>query len=291
MQTNLPNLIVIGAQKAGTSSLHYYLNQHPDIHMSAKKETQFFHEEHNWSRGIDWYKSLFSGQAKIYGESCTSYSFKPLYKNVAEKMHRLIPNAKLIYLVRDPIERAISGYIYSYKGYTEHRSHYQCLSNPEDIYYRAPSRYYYQLQEYLKYFDPKQIMIVSTEKLRYHREETLKAIFEFLGVDPSFTSEEFSRQLNTHKQRLRRKKPRRWIRYLLNNDMENFPFKNMLSQKTKNNIRHFLLPKGEVVKKPNIPDMLRKKMVNFFKPDVEMLKEYTGYDFKEWNNFSTDKLL
>ena len=104
-----PNLIIIGAAKAGTTSLHYYLGLHPEISMSQRKELRFFSHEKYWSRGIEWYESHFSGIAKIYGETSPSYAMYPRYPDPPERMHALVPHAKLIYVVSDPIERTSHG--------------------------------------------------------------------------------------------------------------------------------------------------------------------------------------
>src|SRR4051812_14286994 len=111
----LPNLIIIGAQKCGTTSLHKYLHCHPEVEMSKPKELDFFAEKSTkstWFKGSEWYKSCFpQSDAKIYGESSPSYTGYPIFKNVPARMHGLIPDAKLIYLVRDPIQRVVSAYI------------------------------------------------------------------------------------------------------------------------------------------------------------------------------------
>jgi hypothetical protein len=65
----LPNLIIIGAMKCATTSLHYYLNLHPEILMSEEKQLDFFISELNWNKGIEWYESNFTDKAKIYGET------------------------------------------------------------------------------------------------------------------------------------------------------------------------------------------------------------------------------
>lgn len=81
----IPNLFIVGAMKSGTTTLHNYLNMHPDIFMSQKpKEPQYFVQELNWSKGEDWYLSLFeaAGDAKIIGESSTDYSKLPRYQGL-----------------------------------------------------------------------------------------------------------------------------------------------------------------------------------------------------------------
>ncbi len=80
--------------KCGTTSLHYYLNQHPQISMSSEKELQFFIIEKNWHKGIKWYGSNFKGNATIHGESSASYASYPIYNGVPERIHFLLPNTK-----------------------------------------------------------------------------------------------------------------------------------------------------------------------------------------------------
>lgn len=126
---NLPNLIIIGAMKSGTTSLHHYLNLHPEICMSRQKELNFFIEERNWSRGIQWYKSHFEAEAKIYGESSPNYTMYPIWKSVPERMFSVIPETKLIYIIRNPIEQIISHYVHKYAVGKENRSIEQALAN------------------------------------------------------------------------------------------------------------------------------------------------------------------
>ncbi|MBW1859762.1 MAG: sulfotransferase domain-containing protein, partial [Deltaproteobacteria bacterium] len=103
----------IGALKCGTTSLHYYLGLHPEISMSREKELYFFVKECNWNKGIDWYRSNFSGESKIHGESTPIYTAYPVYVGVAERMHGVVPGTKLIYVVRDPIDRLVSHYVHA----------------------------------------------------------------------------------------------------------------------------------------------------------------------------------
>jgi hypothetical protein len=95
-----PTFLVIGAMKAGTTSLHRCLSNHPDVFMSAPKELDFF--EKNWSRGWEWYRSQFQAGdvAMLRGESSTNYAKYPRFGGVAGRIHRSLPDVKLIYLLR-----------------------------------------------------------------------------------------------------------------------------------------------------------------------------------------------
>jgi hypothetical protein len=84
----LPNLIVIGAQKCGTTSLHYYLSLHPEIAMSRTKELHFF--SRRWRRGLRWYERQFRDPAPIRGESSPSYAFYPVWRDVPERMAEVV---------------------------------------------------------------------------------------------------------------------------------------------------------------------------------------------------------
>jgi len=121
----LPNPVVIGTPKCGTTALHYYLGLHPQTSMSRPKELNFFQaepdksalgpdeqdmvgrERSTWSRGVDWYASHFDPTAPVRGESSPSY-VAPWYRGVAERLAAVLPEARLLICVRDPVERAIS---------------------------------------------------------------------------------------------------------------------------------------------------------------------------------------
>src|SRR3954454_1582153 len=102
----LPNLIVIGAAKAGTTSLHHYLDLHPQIAMSRWKELDFFSKEFDRD-GLRWYESQFA-DAPVRGESSPSYTRHPENPGAAARMASVVPDAKLIYIVRDPVDRYVS---------------------------------------------------------------------------------------------------------------------------------------------------------------------------------------
>ena len=125
----LPNLLVIGAGKCGTTSLHYYLGLHPQISMSYVKELNFFVKEHKWRRGVKWYQSNFSGSARIYGETSPAYTNYPVFSGVPERIYSTLPLAKLIYLVRDPLKRIFSHYIQCYANRKEDRPFQVALQN------------------------------------------------------------------------------------------------------------------------------------------------------------------
>jgi hypothetical protein len=193
----LPNLIVIGGLKCGTTSLHHYLNLHPRIAMSRPKELNFFVSELNWDLGPEWYASHFDRDALVRGETSPHYTNLPRFTGVAERMRELLgPQAKVIYMVRNPIQRILSHYLHSVGGGYETRPMEEALADPDSAYV-ARSRYAMQLAPYLASFDRSLVRVIANEDLARERDATLRGAFEFLGVDPDFSSEQFEREWET----------------------------------------------------------------------------------------------
>ena len=281
----LPNLIIIGAQKSGTTSLHHYLSLHPQIVMSKHKELNYFVEELQWKKGLRWYKSHFSGEAKIYGESSPHYAFYPLYKGVPQRMYSVIPDAKLIYMVRDPVKRLISQYLDRVKGGMEKRSIHEALEGLQDTRYVWFSKYFMQLEEYLKYYPKSSILVVTAEQLKNERNEVLKKIFQFLGVDDSFHCQEFTELRNVSKETVKRRKPRKFVRYI-RSDKRGISFVKkivypLMPKSLKYKIFHEVEP-GEKIERPVLDEKLKQKLINVLQEDVNKLRNFTGYDLKEW---------
>jgi ribose 5-phosphate isomerase B len=192
----LPNLVVIGGLKCGTTSIHHYLNLHPQIEMSRPKELNFFVAELNWPLGPGWYASHFSGRSSVRGESSPHYTNRPRFEGVAERMRSLLGDARVVYVVRDPIDRMLSHYLHNLGGGYDDRSLADALADPESAYV-ARSRYFFQLEPYLEEFGRERIEIVSREELKRDRSATMRRLFEFLGVDAGFSSKHFEREWET----------------------------------------------------------------------------------------------
>jgi hypothetical protein len=193
----LPNLVVIGGLKCGTTSLHHYLNLHPRIAMSRPKELNFFVTELNWELGPEWYASHFDRDGAVRGETSPHYTNLPRFTGVAERMRELLGgSARVIYMVRDPIERMLSHYLHNVGGGYESRPLDVALADPASAYV-ARSRYAMQLRPYLDAFDRARVLVVANEDLAAQRERTMREVFGFLGVDDAFTSEQFAREWET----------------------------------------------------------------------------------------------
>jgi hypothetical protein len=194
---DLPTFIVIGAMKAGTTSLFHYLRHHDQIFMSKIKELDFFVAESNWSRGLDWYRHQFAGagDALARGEASTLYTKYPQYDGVPERIAGVVPDVRLVYVVRDPIVRMRSHYQHRVKTGAEKAPPEVALL--EEPTYLACSRYGLQLGRYLDHFPREQILVVTSEALLGDRLPTVRQVYRFLGVDdatvPDVVGTEFYR--------------------------------------------------------------------------------------------------
>ena len=193
----LPNLVVIGGLKCGTTSLHHYLNLHPEIEMSRPKELNFFVEELNLPLGGEWYASHFSAAARVRGETSPHYTNRPRFSGVAERMRATLgERARLIYMVRDPIDRLLSHYLHNHGAGYDPRPLEQALADERSAYVDR-GRYAYQLEPYLEHFGRDRVEIVAREDLKQARAATMRRLFGFLGVEQEFTSPEFEREWET----------------------------------------------------------------------------------------------
>ncbi len=204
----LPSFFVIGAQKAGTSTLHRLLQQHPQAFMCDPKEPHFFAADSQWGRGVGWYRSLFAGagDAVAVGEASTTYTMYPHYPKVAERLTATIAEPRLVYIVREPIDRMRSAYLHGLAGGTETRPIGVALR--EDPRYLLTSCYSLQLERWLAHVPRERILLLSLEQLRDAPQTVVDALWAFLGLDPAWRPVEVpSANASAGKQA-----PRRWWR-------------------------------------------------------------------------------
>lgn len=278
LQGILPNLIIIGAMKAGTTSLHHYLKLHPQISMSQEKELDFFIEEKNWHRGIEWYQSQFSGQAQIYGEASPNYTNYPWWKGIPQRMYSVVPDAKLVYILRDPIKRIISHYIHQYDCGKENRTFAQALEDFQDNTYLNLSRYSLQLEQYLNYFPRSNILIITTEELDNSPDKTLQTIFDFLNIEHYSLSSAISKKL--HKSEFKRRKTDLGVRL---SETQLLKAVGRLPPQIRYKAQKIIyFPFSKKIDTPTVTSELRQRIIDYLREDINILKQYTGLDFKEW---------
>lgn len=230
----LPNYLIIGAQKTGTSSLFHYLSMHPQIINSNQKEVHYF--DKNFEKPLSWYKQFFplkliTNKNNAIGEATPNYLYHPF---VAQRIHNTIPEVKLIVILRNPIERVISHYFQAVRKNNEQRHIMLALleEDADEIYilnelkknefaipqnvhvlYKSRSRYAEQIERFFNLFPREQILFLSSKELLTMPNETLKKVYNFLQISNDFYLREVALwNVGTNKQEV----PNEVISYLTN---------------------------------------------------------------------------
>lgn len=264
-QRLLPNLVIIGAMKCGTLSLHEYLNLHPQIAMTSIDELNFFVTEKNWGRGIEWYQAQFPRTAPVMGERSTNYTKYPTYQGVPERMKATLPDVKLIYCVRDPVDRVVSHYVHWIaRGYENQPFDRAVSANGFKNPYIYWSQYYLQVEQYLKCYPRADILVLSLKALSRQPNETLRTVFEFLKVDPAFTHENFTKVYHPSKEYKRET----WLKRNLGQ------IRGMLRLE-----RAFPALFYRLVQHPVVSTETRNRLQQILAPDLEKFKAFAGPDF------------
>ena len=282
----LPNFLLIGAMKAGTTSLYHYLRDHPEIYMPAFKAPEFFAGEAHWRRGIDWYRKQFAAVgpgAVAIGEASNVYTKYPRYQGVPQRISEQLPDVRLIYVVRNPIERIRSHYQTRVAEGTE-RAPFEVavLENPIYLDY---SRYSLQIEQYMRWFPREQLLVLTSEELRSARAATVRKAYEFLGVDAAFVPAELDRDFYLTKDRATRSPVPVWLRKSLKTHVPATKrFKELESNVVRalNRARSRAGDGPEPARSFSIPDETRVKLVALLADDVGRLRSFLGTEFDGW---------
>lgn len=180
----LPNVVVVGATKAGTTSMHNYLGLHPEITISVDKEARFFQDPDL----LDWvgiYQRNFAPGTRLRAESTPFYSKSPVFPGVVERMADLVPDARIIYLVRDPVDRIVAEYVEQMQWGAASRPLDVELADPDEPtnWLVASSRYATQLALYQERFGKDGVLVVDLADLGADTAGVMGDVFEFLGLD------------------------------------------------------------------------------------------------------------
>jgi len=275
----LPNFIILGAAKSGTTALYHYLKQHPDIYMSPLKETEFFAFEgeklsfrgpgdmpRNTITELGAYKEQFASVSKeiAVGEASPVYLFS---SKAPHRIFHYLPEAKLITILRNPVERAYSQFLMFIRDGREPLLDFaEALAQEKERaqnhwawgwQYKKLGFYYEQLNRYYQIFDANQIKVYLYEDLKSNPRSLFTDIFDFIGVDKSF--------------------------------VPNISTRHNISGIPKNKLIHDFVRKPNLLKsslKPLLPSRVRKKMIgklhdsNLDKPQLteevkqEMVESY-----------------
>jgi len=268
----LPDFIIVGTMKSGTTTLQHYLLNHDDISM-PKKELHFFNRDSNFEKGLEYYRQLFledcEDELKIIGEKTPTYSYLP---SVPKRIYDTTPNAKLIWILRNPIDRAYSNYLHALSGSVEWMSFENAIKKEpkrieKNIFkgYRERGIYHQQIERFLKYFPNNQMYYLLFEDLIKNPKTEVNRLLDFLGT-------------SNHKNislKLPHKNKSSFPRFpILQYGVRKFLGKNNLIYK---GVSRW------TVKKKKISDELRIQLREFYKPHNEKLSEMIGKDLSIWN--------
>lgn len=293
----MPNFLIIGAAKAGTTSLYGYLEQHPQVYMSSIKEPRFFALEgekldfrgpaqsinHTSVTTLAEYFQLFeeaTAQTAI-GEASTVYLSHPL---AAERIKHYIPDVKLIAVLRDPAERAFSSYLHLVRDGYETLSFAEALeAEPVRIkenwqplwYYKERGFYYRQLQKYFEIFKSEQIKIYLYEDLAKNGTEITQDISRFLEIDNNFTPDLTRKNVSgIPKNRL--------VQNLLT---KKNPLKSVLKPLLPESLRQSVienLSKRNLGAKPTLSPQMRQNLIAIYREDILKLQDLIQRDLSSW---------
>src|SRR5437588_2435045 len=216
----LPDFLIIGGQRCGTSSLYYYLTDHPDIISASTKETHFFDE--CFAKGLAWYQAQFPSSAhKMYARSVLKQNFITgegtpyyiLYPHAPKRAFEILPHVKIIALLRNPVERAYSQYWIEVKAGYETLSFEEAIKTEQERiagelekmlqdenYYGHSFRHFSyltrgiyvdQLQNWLRYYPKEQLLTLKSEDLYSKPAETMQKTLKFLGVAQGELNKEY----------------------------------------------------------------------------------------------------
>ena len=273
----LPNFLIIGAMKAGTDSLYEYLRRHPLVFMSDTKELNYFAKDLNWGLGQDWYESQFAAGngARAIGEASTSYSKYPDHSGVPERIANRIPEAKLIYLVRNPVDRIRSQYLHMVlHGREKDPIDVAVLKDPS---YLNFSRYGLQIDQYLECFPSEQILVVLSDDLKTDRLRTVNRVLEFLGLEGGWDDPDLGREFHiTTEKRVLRPTFRRLAR---------MPGYRRVGRMLPEGVKRMALgirTRGVDPDAAKVSSDVREYIHESLKTDLKRLRDYLGDDFDGW---------
>ncbi|MEL6648372.1 MAG: sulfotransferase [Pseudomonadota bacterium] len=272
----LPHFIIIGAMKSGTTTLYRHLDDHPDVDMSRDKETDFFVSEKNWSRGLEWYSRQFSRADAVRGEASPNYSKSRDFPGVPDRIAQVCPDAKLIYILRDPVDRAQSQFNHSVVmgGLSPDIDNFK--SSHEYAHILDASRYAEQLEKFCEHFDSEAILILDFAELVSSPQAVMDKVTAHIGVDPraitSLDAKNDSSEVS--------KVPAPILQFAQSPLGRRVA--GLMGRETRDRIRGALAFRPSRTP-PGFSDAVRSKLAEDLRADVERLRSLTGQSFPTWS--------
>jgi hypothetical protein len=267
--------MLIGAQKCGTTSLAAQLSHHPEICFCQEKEPAYFNRAKDWRATLEQYHSLYQpSEGQLCGEASTSYTFIPEWPGVPERLYEYNPELKLIYIMRQPVERVISNYAHKIaRGLVS--------APPETVVWKDPSllnrsRYGVQIRPFIELFGRDKVLLMVFEEYIAAQRESLDQVANFLGIESQSWGDVAieSRHSSTGAWHLapsiRRFVDMRQIRALIS----------LVPAHWRNRLRPLVAKR--LVDKPEFSSYLRETLWRFLEDDVATVEALLGRRLNIW---------
>jgi hypothetical protein len=244
--------------------------------MAEPKELHFFSVAENWQRGRRWYEECFTGagSALARGEVSPSYSQADIFPGVADRIAAMLPEIRLVYVVRHPIERMRSMYLHQLASGRERRPIAQAFEVSQ--YYLNSSRYAWQLDFYLEHFPTSRVKVVTTDALRDDPTRTLAELHRFIGVDDSTAPSETIERGRTEDKR---------VPTALKSKVSGWPGYSSLKRLIPSRLSTILrsaTTRPVSSSRAELPADVEAELVEQLRPDLERLRSFLGTDFDGW---------
>jgi len=289
----MPNFFIIGAPKAGTSSLYEYVAQHPDVYMSPVKEPAYFKPRADVAEsdgdgapagtGLDEYLALFDGATSehVIGEATASYLQSV---PAAERLSDAAPGARLVAVLRNPVDRAYSGYSMRVQQGSEDLTFVEAIdvelgrrpaSPARRVGYLGPGWYGRHLSAYLARYPREQVRVYLYEDLRAPH-DLLHDVFTFLDVDPAFhpTLEHH----NVTRYPVKSTTVAAAVRRVPGKALA----RRFVPASTWASAKRALRRRNSV--RPEFPPDLRRELIELYRDDIALTEELVGRDLSAWTS-------
>ncbi|WKN41791.1 sulfotransferase family protein [Tunicatimonas pelagia] len=267
------DFMIIGAQKAATTSLYSILDSHPSLVGSRPKEPHFFSKSKNWREELSQYEQRFIQQeGALYFEASTTYTFFPLTNwHIWDDLYEYNPELKFIYLVRDPVQRIISSYMHSYeRGITDLSIEEVIVQNRK---YIDVSRYATQITPYIERFGREYVLIIDFDDFNDNRDKAMRSIAAFLSVD--FAGFKDYEKTRSNVSLGGNKKHRRWDKPNLAQKAVRKYLPGVWDQLTRNEDRAFH-------QRPTLSVATQRMILQMLRLEIDALEKIMNKDLSHW---------
>ena len=303
VEGRFPDFHIVGAAKCGTTTLAAYLARHPGVHLSRRKEPEFFAKGSPVAADTEHYKNLFSNSlGKLAGEASTIYSRAPHFEGVPGRIAQATPNAKIIYIVREPVYRAHADCAMVQRfWYNTHREQRFSPSFEEAIGSSDPlmnsvidtGRFHFQLSQYLECFPRENIYVVDMDSLVTSPRTVLPPVLRFLGAvepaDDDFYTELRKNRRHDFEAKTRRARLRRFLSRL--------PLAGMLRNVLPDSAKEFVYTAMQDrvsladVTLPPMQESTFLRLRDFYADDSRLLARDFGIDTERWSRLSYEQYV